>query len=72
MLDLVKNVCIEEGLQFIVGINSKPQISSMIDVIETPKLSIYEADWNPDVGNKATIKFESEEGSLTQGNFYFR
>ena len=44
MLDLVKNVCIEEGLQFIVGINSKPQISSMIDVIETPKLSIYEAD----------------------------
>ena len=41
MLDLIKNVSIEEGLQFIVGINSKPQINSMIDAIETPKLSIY-------------------------------
>ena len=44
MLDLIKNVSVEEGLQFIVGINSKPQINSMIDAIETPKLSIYEAD----------------------------
>ncbi|MCH2647999.1 MAG: hypothetical protein MKZ58_06565 [Candidatus Poseidoniaceae archaeon] len=44
MLDLIKNVSIEEGLQFIVGINSKPQINSMIDTIETPNLSIYEAD----------------------------
>ena len=44
MLDLIKNVSVEEGLQFIVGINSKPQINSMIDAIETPKLSIYETD----------------------------
>ena len=44
MLDLIKNVSIEEGLQFIVGINSKPQINSMIDAIETPNLSIYETD----------------------------
>ena len=44
MLDLIKNVSIEEGLQFIVGINSKPQINSMIDTIETPNLSIYEVD----------------------------
>ena len=44
MLDLIKNVSIEEGLQFIVGINSKPQINSMIDAIETPNLSIYEVD----------------------------
>ena len=44
MLDLIKNVSVEEGLQFIVGINSKPQINSMIDAIETPKLSIYSHD----------------------------
>ena len=41
MLDLIKNVSKEEGLQFVVGINSKPEINSMIDTIETPKLSIY-------------------------------
>tara|TARA_B100000287_G_scaffold345746_1_gene333197 strand:- start:325 stop:1200 length:876 start_codon:yes stop_codon:yes gene_type:complete len=44
MLDLIKNVSIEEGLQFIVGINSKSQINSMINAIETPKLSIYNTD----------------------------
>ena len=44
MLDLIKNVSVEEGLQFIVGINSKPQINSMINAIETPKLSIYNTD----------------------------
>ena len=42
MLDLIRNVCNEEGLQVIVGINTKSQINSMINAIETPKLSIYE------------------------------
>lgn len=41
MLDLIKNVSIEEGLQFIVGINAKSHINSMVNAIETPKLSIY-------------------------------
>ena len=42
MLDLIRNVCKEEGLQFIVGINTKSEINSMVNAIETPKLSIYE------------------------------
>ena len=42
MLDLIRNVCNEEGLQVIVGINTKSEINSMINAIETPKLSIYE------------------------------
>lgn len=41
MLDLIKNVSKEEGLQFIVGINTKPQINSMIETISTPSLSVY-------------------------------
>ena len=41
VLDLVKNVSIEENLQFIVGINSKPEIKSMIEVTTTPDLAIY-------------------------------
>ena len=40
-LDLIRNVCKEESLQFIVGVNSKPEVNSIIDVISTPKLSIY-------------------------------
>ena len=40
-LDLIRNVSREESLQFIVGVNSKPEINSIIDVISTPKLSIY-------------------------------
>ena len=40
-LDLIRNVSREESLQFIVGINSKPEVNSIIDVISTPKLSIY-------------------------------
>ena len=40
-LDLIKNVSKEESLQFIVGINSRPEINSIIEVISTPKLSIY-------------------------------
>ena len=42
MMDLVKTVCKEEGIQFIVGINSTSQTNSMINAIETPRLSIYE------------------------------
>ena len=42
MMDLVRNVCKEEGIQFIVGINSTSQTNSMINAIETPRLSIYE------------------------------
>lgn len=42
ILDLIKNVSQEESLQFIVGVNSKPEINSIIEVISTPKLSIYE------------------------------
>lgn len=41
VLDLIKNVSIEENLQFIVGINSKPEINSMIEVTTTPDLAIY-------------------------------
>ncbi len=41
MLDLIKNVSIEERLQFVVGINGKSHINSMVNAIETPKLSIY-------------------------------
>lgn len=40
-LDLIRNVSKEESLQFIVGVNSKPEVNSIIDVISTPKLSIY-------------------------------
>ena len=42
MMDLVKTVCKEENIQFIVGINSTSQTNSMIHAIETPRLSIYE------------------------------
>ena len=42
MMDLVRNVCKEESIQFIVGINSNSKTNSMINVIETPRLSIYE------------------------------
>ena len=42
MMDLVRNVCKEEGIQFIVGINSNSKTNSIINVIETPRLSIYE------------------------------
>ncbi len=40
-LELIRNVSKEESLQFIVGVNSKPEVNSIIDVISTPKLSIY-------------------------------
>jgi len=40
-LDLIRNVSKEESLQFIVGVNSKPEVNSIIDVVSTPKLSIY-------------------------------
>ena len=42
MMDLVRNVCKEESIQFIVGINSTSKTNSMIKAIETPRLSIYE------------------------------
>ena len=42
MMDLVRRVCKEESIQFIVGINSNSKTNSMINVIETPRLSIYE------------------------------
>ncbi len=42
MMDLVRNICKEEGIQFIVGINSTAKTNSMIQAIETPRLSIYE------------------------------
>ena len=42
MMDLVRNVCKEENIQFIVGINSTSQTNTMINAIETPRLSIYE------------------------------
>ncbi len=42
IMDLVHNVCKEERLQFIVGINAKPDTNSMIDAIETPRFSVYE------------------------------
>ena len=42
MMDLVRNVCKEEGLQFIVGINTTSITNSMINAIETPRFSIYE------------------------------
>tara|TARA_Y100001954_G_C15680700_1_gene537576 strand:- start:779 stop:994 length:216 start_codon:yes stop_codon:yes gene_type:complete len=41
MLDLVKHVCIEEGIQFIIGINGKPEINSIVDTISTPNLTRY-------------------------------
>ena len=34
-LDLIRNVSKEESLQFIVGVNSKPEVNSIIDVIST-------------------------------------
>lgn len=42
MLDLIKCVASEESIQFIVAVNEKPEINSMLDVISTPKMSIYE------------------------------
>ena len=41
MMDLVRRVCKEESIQFIVGISST-NVNSMISAIETPRLSIYE------------------------------
>ena len=41
MMDLVRRVCKEESIQFIVGISST-NVNSMINAIETPRLSIYE------------------------------
>ena len=41
MMDLVNRVCKEESIQFIVGISST-NANSMINAIETPRLSIYE------------------------------
>ncbi len=41
MMDLVRRVCKEESIQFIVGISST-NVNSMISTIETPRLSIYE------------------------------
>jgi hypothetical protein len=41
VMDLVNCVSREEGIQFIVGINTSSDTNSMIDAIETPRLSIY-------------------------------
>ncbi len=41
VMDLVNCVCREEGIQFIVGINTSSDTNSMINAIETPRLSIY-------------------------------
>ena len=41
MMDLVRRVCKEESIQFILGISST-NVNSMIKAIETPRLSIYE------------------------------
>lgn len=41
MLDLVKHVAIEEGIQFIIGINGKPEINSIVETISTPNLTRY-------------------------------
>ena len=38
---VIDNFLTEEGLQFVVGINAKSHINSMVNAIETPKLSIY-------------------------------
>ena len=42
LIDLIKNVCREEGLQFILVINTTLITNSMIGAIETPRLSVYE------------------------------
>ena len=42
VIDLIKHVCKEEGIQFIVAMNSNNKINSMIDAGEAPNLSIYE------------------------------
>ena len=41
VMDLVNCVCREEGIQFIVGINTSSDTNSMINAIETPRLSVY-------------------------------
>jgi len=41
-MDLMKNICREEGLQFIVGVNTSSSTNSMINAIETPRLSVYD------------------------------
>ena len=41
MLDLVKHIAIEEGIQFIIGINGKPEINSVVETITTPNLTRY-------------------------------
>lgn len=42
MIDLIKNVCREEGVQLIIGTNAKTDINSMIGALQTPRLSNYE------------------------------
>ena len=42
LLDLIKNVCIEENIQFIIGMNSNSEIDSVVEVISTPSLSVYQ------------------------------
>jgi len=42
IMDLMKNICREEGLQFIVGLNTSSSTNSMINAIETPRLSVYQ------------------------------
>ena len=42
MLDLIKHVCEEESIQFIVAINARPEVNSMVNAITTPRLSVYE------------------------------
>jgi hypothetical protein len=42
IMDLMKNICREEGLQFIVGVNTSSSTNSMINAIETPRLSVYQ------------------------------
>lgn len=42
IMQLVKDVCQEESLQFIIGSNTSSNTNSMINAIKTPRLSIYE------------------------------
>lgn len=42
IIDLIRNICKEESLQFIVAINTNSNTNSMIGAIETPRLSMYE------------------------------
>ncbi len=42
IIDLIRNICKEESLQFIVAINTNSNTNSMIGAIETPRLAVYE------------------------------